>query len=53
MYRTCQTKPIQSIPLEVEKYNLDITALSETKKKRCGEEVLGNYSHLWSEVEKG
>jgi hypothetical protein len=42
-----------TIPLEVEKYNLDITALSDTKKKRCGEEVLGNYSHLWSEVEKG
>jgi exonuclease III len=42
-----------NIPLEVEKYNLDIIALSETKKKGCGEEVLGNYLHLWSRVEKG
>jgi exonuclease III len=42
-----------TIPLEVEKYNLDIIALSETKKKECGEEVLRNYLHLWSGVEKG
>jgi exonuclease III len=42
-----------TIPLEVEKYNLDIIALSETKKKGCGEEVLGYYLHLWSGVEKG
>jgi hypothetical protein len=42
-----------TVPLEVEKYNLDIIALSETKKKGCGDEVLGNYLHLWSGVEKG
>jgi exonuclease III len=41
-----------TIPLELEKYNLDIIALSETKKKGCGEEVLGNYLHLWSDVDK-
>jgi hypothetical protein len=37
-----------TIPLEVKKYNLDIIALSETKKKGCSVEVLGNYLHLWS-----
>jgi hypothetical protein len=36
-----------TIPLKVEKYNLYIIALSV-----CGEEVLGNYLHLWSVVEK-
>jgi exonuclease III len=41
-----------TIPLELEKYNLDIIVLSETKKKGCGEEVLGNYLHLLSGVDK-
>jgi hypothetical protein len=37
--------------LDVEKYNLDIIALSETKKTGCCEEVLGNCLHLWSGVQ--
>jgi exonuclease III len=42
-----------TIPSEVEKYNLDIIALPEIKKKGCGEEVLGNYLHLWTGVDEG
>jgi hypothetical protein len=42
-----------AIPLEMEKYDLDTIALSETRKKGCGEEVLGNYLHLWSGVDEG
>jgi exonuclease III len=49
----CLSNKTDTIRLEVNKYNLDIIALSETKKKGCGEEVLGNYLHLWSGVDKG
>jgi hypothetical protein len=43
MYRAYQTKPIQYLW----KWRNIIW------KKGCGEEVLGNYLHLWSGVDKG
>jgi hypothetical protein len=48
-----KTDTMQPKPIQVEKYKLDIMALPETKKKGCGEEVFGNYLHLWSGVDKG
>jgi hypothetical protein len=50
MYRTYQAKPIQYL-WKCKKYNLDIIALSETKKKVFSKEVLGNYVYLWSSVD--
>ena len=38
---------------QLEKCGMDIIVLSETKKKGCGEETLGNYLHFWSGVDKG
>lgn len=37
---------------EIEKLNLDIIILTETKKKGTGEEVLNEYLHVWSGVPK-
>lgn len=37
---------------EIEKSNLDITILTETKKKGTGEEYKHNFLHIWSGVEK-
>ena len=37
---------------EAKKYNIDILALSETKKKGCGNEEIDGYVHLWSGVGK-
>lgn len=37
---------------EISKQNIDIIALSETKKKGQGNEKLKKYIHLWSGVEK-
>lgn len=38
--------------MEIEKMNLDIVILTETKKKGIGQETYGNYIHLWSGVPK-
>ena len=43
---------IGTISSELEKYQMDIVVLTETKKKGCGEEILGKYTHLWSGVDK-
>ncbi|KAK7873794.1 hypothetical protein R5R35_005779 [Gryllus longicercus] len=37
---------------EIEKMNLDIIILTETKKKGGGEEILNEYLHIWSGVPK-
>ena len=37
---------------QVEKYDIDIITLSETKRKGCGNEEIREYLHIWSGVEK-
>lgn len=37
---------------EVKNYNIDITILSETKRKGCGNEEVDGCIHFWSGVEK-
>lgn len=46
--RTKQTEVIR----EITKFNLDIVALTETKKKGSGNEIIENYVHFYSGVKK-
>lgn len=40
------------LPLELTTFGMDITVLTETKKNGNGEEIQGNFYHLWSGVPK-
>jgi hypothetical protein len=46
-------KETTRVPFELKKLNIDVAALSETNKKRQGDEYLKDFTHFWIGVNKG